>query len=147
MRDYLNPTLYDICEWLTVEALIVRPQSLARYATAVGYYLKGLGLAHNGRVMQHPIVKRILRGAAKKYGLPPLVQREPMTAKLFQNILRHVDLRSHNDRCLTAACIIALISCLRCGEFTVKTQMAIFEKERLGTRYFARQHILGKIEN
>jgi hypothetical protein len=121
-KDYLNPTLEDICLWLTEQALIIRPQSLARYALAVEYYLKGLGLSHNGRVMKEPVVKRIIRGAAKRYGLPPSVTREAVTISLLKLILKNIDLSSHNDRCLMAACIVALLSCLRCGEFTVKTQ-------------------------
>ena len=49
-----------------------------------------------------------------------LDDRENVTMQLL-SMMRVIDLEAHNDRCCMAACVVAFLNCLRCGEFTVRS--------------------------
>jgi hypothetical protein len=118
--DPCNPTLQNVCEWITYEAYFIKPVSLNKYITAVKYYLSTFG-GKQYKIMDHIIVKRLVSSIAKRFGLPPKDDRESISIELMINISEKVDLKNHDDRCIFAACVIALFCCLRCGEFTVKS--------------------------
>src|SRR5579859_2542780 len=64
-------------------------------------------------------VKRILRGAARRYGKKPIRERLEITKEILQAILLRLD-RTHDDINLRAAYCTAFVAFLRMGEFTWK---------------------------
>jgi hypothetical protein len=125
-RDYMswnkldenNPSEVVLCKWISFLSLFVEPISICRYLSAVRYFLAERG---GCKAANSVIVTRMVRGVCKRYGLPQLDDREIVTVQLLLLIMKAIDLGVHDDRCCMAACIVAFLNCLRCGEFTVKS--------------------------
>src|SRR6185503_9820013 len=61
----------------------------------------------------------MIRSICIRYGLPMRDDRENVTTDLLLRLTKIIDVNEHIDLCCLSACIIAFLSCLRCGEFTV----------------------------
>lgn len=116
--DENKPTVLELCKWIAFLSLFIEPISICRYLSAVRYFLADRGGA---QAANDVVVTRMVRGICKRHGLPVLDDRENVTVQLLLNIMKVIDLGAHNDRCCMAACVIAFLNCLRCGEFTVKS--------------------------
>jgi hypothetical protein len=114
-----DPSEMDLCKWVGYISLFLDPSSLPKYISGLTYYLDTLGGGKGDRVRKG-LVSRVVRGAMKKYGLPGRDERESMSTNLLEQIAKRVDRKSHDDRCMMAACSILFVCCLRCGELTVK---------------------------
>jgi hypothetical protein len=111
-----NPQVRDLCLWIAEESLFVKAESICKYWAGVKYYLDTYEAGH---IARHILVKRVVRGLCKKYGLAKRDQREPITMELILQILKLVNLKDHDERCYAAACVIGFLHCLRIGEFTL----------------------------
>jgi hypothetical protein len=114
-----------LCKWIAFLSLFIEPISICRYLSAVRYFLSERG---RNQAANSVVVARMVRGVCKRHGLPDVDDRENMTVQLLLKIMKVIDLDEHDDRCCMAACIIAFLSCLRCGEFTVSSGQDEFLK-------------------
>ena len=117
-KDETKPSEEDICEFIAYRSLFIQPLSIIKYINAIKYYLDSFD-EEVGNTTRSVLVKRLVRSISIRYGLPMKDDRENMTIDLLLKMMRVIDLRSHLDLCCMAACVIAFLSCLRCGEFTV----------------------------
>jgi hypothetical protein len=79
-----DPTLQNVCEWISYEAHFIKPGSLNKYITAVKYYLSTSG-GKEYKIMDHIIVKRLVESIAKRFGLSPKDDRETMSVNLIES--------------------------------------------------------------
>jgi hypothetical protein len=125
--DEQNPSEERLCKWIAFLSLFIEPISICRYLSAVRYFLNEKGQC---RAADSVIVLRMIRGVCKRHGLPQHDERENMTIELLFKIMKAIDLGSHDDRCVMAACVIAFLNCLRCGEFTVSNTQDDYLKRK-----------------
>jgi site-specific recombinase XerD len=128
--DEEKPTEEAICKWIAFLSLFIEPISICRYLSAVRYFLDENG--KNEEIHSNK-VSRMVRGVCRRHGLPDIDDREIITINLLLKIMKIIDLQKHDDRCCMAACIIAFLNCLRCGEFTVSSKTADFDQRGLET--------------
>lgn len=125
--DYKNPSVNQICEFISYESLFIQPTSLIHYISGIKYRLSEDLLREDN--FDHAKVKHLLRGIAMRYGLPERDTREPMSVELLVRIQKIIDFSDHDNRCYYAAAIIGFLCCLRIGEFTIKNKYSKFIKK------------------
>ena len=119
-RNHEDPSVKDLCLWISQESLFIQSESILKYVAGVRYHLDTYGKGHVARDI---LVGRVVRGICKKYGLGKGKDaREPLALELLIKILRAVNLDEHDERCCAAACVIGFLNCLRIGEFTVSKE-------------------------
>ena len=65
------------------------------------------------------LVKRLIRSACMRYGLPVRDDKENITIDLLLGIMKKIKLSDALDLCCMAASVIGFLNCLRCVEFTL----------------------------
>lgn len=118
-KEEKKPEEEDICEFIAYKSLFIQPLSVVKYLNAIKYYLDAV---NQGDKVRGVIVGRLIRSISIRYGLPMRDDKENITIELLEKMIAQIDLYDHMDLCCTAACIIAFLNCLRCGEFTVTSQ-------------------------
>lgn len=117
-KDERNPSEEELCYFVAYRSLFIKPLSMVKYLHAIKYYLDAID-REQGRKVRGVIVARLIRAISIRYGLPMRDDRENMTIQLLINMMACIDMENHMDLCCMSACVIAFLSCLRCGEFTV----------------------------
>ena len=128
-KDERDPSDEDICEFVAYRSLFIQPLSVIKYLHAIKYYLDSFD-KERGHTTRSVLVKRLVRSISIRYGLPMRDDRENMTIELLLKMMLRIDLTRHIDLCCMAACVIAFLNCLRCGEFTVSGQGDRFLKRK-----------------
>ena len=134
-RDYVclhgendcDPSEEIVCRWVGYESLFIDPASVEKYVQAIAYYLDTYGKKGGIKTV---LVKRLIRSASMKYGLPVKDDKENVTIDLLLGIMKKIKLWDALDLCCMAASIIGFLNCLRCVEFTLHQQSGRFLKRK-----------------